>query len=43
MNESVIQFEQFHQLQEDLCQQKIIDAKKKLEDDLSHPRSSLSK
>src|SRR5210317_1485404 len=34
MNESVIQFEQFHQLQEDLCQQKIIDAKKKLKDDL---------
>ena len=34
MNESVIQFEQFHQLQEDICQQKIITAKKKLKDDL---------
>ena len=34
MNETVIQFEKFHQLQENDCQQKIIDAKSKLKDKL---------
>ena len=34
MNETVIQFEKFHHLQENDCQQKIIDAKLKLKDKL---------
>ena len=34
MNETVIQFEKFNQLQENDCQQKIIDAKLQLKDKL---------